>query len=195
MTIKLNNLSKWQELPADKSLFLRGGAEAVRRITVHFNTDAPTRIVAREYGVEYFLGRIDGKDSVEFSAEGEVEVAAEGDGSVWYWTDDGDVHAFEHAEGSRLFVKPMTRETRSPEMEVMARKIQERNDRRFEIQAAANQRLFDQLAAEREARVKLEAEQRLGDTSATGEPDASPAGDAGDPAPVGAGDGKPKTPA
>lgn len=192
MTLKLKNLSKWQELPADMSLMLRGNGDAARRITVNLNTDAPMRFVAIEHGVEYFLGVIDGLDAIEFSAEGLVELSAEGDGAVWYWSDDGDVHSHEHPDDMRLFVKPMTREQRSPEMEIMAQKMKAREDRRFAMFEAANERLFNQLAAEREARVALETKLPVGDAAAPGEPDAGAAGAPDATVPASAGDGSAK---
>lgn len=181
MTIKLNNLTKWQELPADKSLVLRGDS-GVRKIVLNLNTEAPTSFVALDKdGVQYFLGVVDGQDAIHFSADGEVEVSYTSDGVVWYWTDDGDDHSLEHEEGYRLFVKPMTREQRSPEMDALALKMQERADRRFALQEANNQMLRQQLTTEREqrdaeraaaaeaAQIALDAAARAGEQEPGGE--------------------------
>lgn len=169
MTIKLNDLSGWRELPADKALVLRGNGGGARHIELRVNTDYPMRFTALEHGVEYFLAVVNGTETIQFAAEGEVEVAAEGEGVVWYKFDDGDVHAYQHSEGYRLFVKPMTEESRSPEMEALAEKLEERHQRKLQLQRDANEQLFEQLAAERAQRVTLEREKLALDAAAAAE--------------------------
>lgn len=165
MPIKLKNLSKWTELQPDHSIMCRGDNDGgKRKIVLNINTDAPMRFSALEHGVECFLGVVNGQDTIEFTAEGEVEVSADGDGTVWYWTDDGDAHSYEHAEGYKLFVRPFEEESRSPEMEALAAKLEERHARRMALANANNERLYAQLEAEREVRVALERqEERVDD--------------------------------
>lgn len=152
MTIKLNNLTKWAELTSGMALMLRGSGPTVRKVRLQVNTEVATAFYALEHGAEYFLGVANGLETFEFTAEGEVEVSATPsveDGAVWYWTDDGDLHAYEHAEGFRLFVKPMSTEERSPAMDAMAAKLQARHDKRMAQQQEHNAALWAQLAKER----------------------------------------------
>lgn len=173
MTIKLHNLSKWRELPDENSLMLR--SNVLRKIKLNVNTEAPASFVAFEAGVEYFLGVANGLETFEFSAAGDIEVSATCEGMVWYWTDDGDDHS--HSLGDhKLFVMPMTRETRSPEMDALAAKIQARADRRFAIQEENNQALWAQLARERAERNAAAAQEPVDDPEPAGEPDAGEEG-------------------
>lgn len=191
MAIKLKNLSKWNELPPHMSIMCRGDNEGgKRKIVLNLNTDAPMRFSAIERGAVYFLGVVDGVETIEFTAEGEVEVSADGDGTVWYWTDDGDAHAYEHAEGYKLFVRPFEEESRSPEMEALAAKLEERHARRMALANSNNERLYAQLAEERAARDALERqEERLDDGSGSDGAERGTAGDAEAAAAAGSGAG------
>lgn len=151
MTIKLKHLEKWRELTNGMSLMLRGPGK--REITLEVNVEVPTTFMALEQGVEYFLGNVTGKEAFVFAADGEVEVSAtpsiEG-GQVWYATDDGDVHAYEHAADFKLFVKPMTRQQQTPAMRELAEKMKSKEEKRYALQAANNAALFAQIERERE---------------------------------------------
>lgn len=151
MPIKLQNLSKWSLLPAGEALVLEGNM--LRKIKVEFNTEVRTAFMAVEHGVEYFIGCVDGHDTIEFFADGTVTIApaAEGDGAVWFWTPDGE-EIWHGIEGQRLFVKPMTREVRNPQMDAVLARQAARYEKRFALQAEHNERLLTQLQEERAAR-------------------------------------------
>lgn len=159
MTIKLKHLDKWAELPSGQSLLLRG--ERKREITLEVNVEVTTTFTALEFGSFYFLGTAIGKETFVFAAAGEVEVMATpilDGGQVWYATDDGDVHAYEHAPDYKLFVKPMTRQEQTPAMRALAEKMKSKEEKRFAQQAANNAALFAQIEREREEHAAAIAE-------------------------------------
>lgn len=96
MVIKLDNLTKWKKCPAGDALLLNGVQP--RRVRVQVNTPEPTAFFAMpqtavEAAEPYFVGVVQGLETIEFQVEGPWVLKPEtesGAGDTWFFTVDGD---------------------------------------------------------------------------------------------------------
>lgn len=137
MVVKLNSLSRWLVLAADKAIVFDGSDIAERRVRIDFNLEAATSffIVDRD-GVESFLCSLPaGQETIEFSAAGTFSVYAEaGSGAVHYISADLEP-TFSEVVDPVIFTKIANRRHRNPELEEMMFRMNQNLERRLAQQA------------------------------------------------------------
>lgn len=133
---RLHNLDKWQEV-LDGHAVNFGSLEA-RRVRLDVNAPGPVCLYhANGNGEMTFLGRVVGRDVLEFFAEGEFSVTVDG-GSCWLFTVDGEDISFEPSLAPTL-TKIADRRPRNPEFELM----QYHANRNLELRLAQMRRELD----------------------------------------------------
>jgi len=169
--LRINNLDKWTCLESGKVLDLPSHSSEARKIRIEFNTDQPTRLDVVVGGKPTFLGVVLGLEVVEFTAGGNVQIAPQGDGDVWFFTNDGDVPSYTIADPD-IFTKVAQRKTRNRELERMMWKMEENMRRRLEKQAdeiaVSEQRRAARRAADAAA---AEADPETGEVKVKGKAD------------------------
>lgn len=171
MAIKIGNLNRWRLLPTESVLEfpVEGGA----RLRVEFNTETDTRIEAISETGTTFIGTVKGNDTVEFSTDGPISIAALSEGEVWYHTGDGEAEVFD-LQHLRDFKGIMQRAPRNPELERIMFTMQQ-NTLRVEAALAETKRAL----AEREAE---NGQVAVPNTSGTQQQETAPAKPATEPA-------------
>lgn len=117
MTIKLESLSRWNHLAPANSLILETRERGVRRIRISVNSPGLARFFVVLDGKERFLATVDRCDTIEFYAEGVVEVVTT-DENVF-------VHTAEHepthirVTDPVIFTRIANRKARNPDLEHM----------------------------------------------------------------------------
>lgn len=131
MVVKLHNTDKWSGLAPGKLLSFDGSAPRV--IRVDFNCPEPTRLDLVDLrGKVTFLAVVHGRETVEFTAVGDVDLVATADDEIWYFTDYGDGGgAYESYEAS--FTKLANRRVRNPDLELMMFKAEQRINARLAL--------------------------------------------------------------
>lgn len=163
-TIKLNSLDRWK--PAAGKLLVFEGRGA-RRIRLHVNSPGVTLAwLVQDEGDLQFLARVDGFQTLEFYAEGNVKVNLDG-GDVWWMCAESEPTFIEVADPI-IFTKLADRRHRNPELEEVMYRMQLNVERRLAQQA-------DEFAAAFERRRK-EIQNEVNDAgaaaSASGAPEA-----------------------
>lgn len=133
MTIKVRDITKWAKLPAGFAINCMG--EGLRRVKLEVNCETATRFDVVQGDEMTFLAAVDGLKTIEFVVDGPCEVAADTEGEVWFFTQDGEVTAIED-EGAKTFTKIAGRRSRNPELELMMFKAEQRMNARLESQRA-----------------------------------------------------------
>lgn len=155
MVVRVHNLTKWKRLKAGAVLELPGGEG--RKVRVEFNVTMPTVVYLVHGDKMTLIGRVDGLDAVEFSApQGDLHLACDGEGDVWYFTNDGVTYANDVSD-QKPFTSIMRREQRNPQQDLMMWQMQQ-NARRRELQLLAEIQRRDEAEAERVAQEKAAEE-------------------------------------
>lgn len=144
MVIRINNIGKWTELAVDKVLDLAG--EGQRKVRVELNCEAPTRLDVWQGVDKTLLAVVEGYQVVEFSIDGEAELAATSEGEVWYFTNHGDDLSVERPD-EKSITTIMSRRARNPQQELMMFKLQQNVNKRMDALAAEADELRAALAA------------------------------------------------
>lgn len=192
MTIKLDSLSRWAALPQGDVLTL-AGTVAERRIRLQVNSPGAARLfVVNADGEEVFLAAPVGRETVEFSAGGDVRITTADDDVFVYTAELEPTSAV--IPDPVVFTKIAQRRARNPEMEQMMFLMNQNMDRRLAAQAAEH---AEMMAAFKEGLANASGV-HVGETAEHQEPDeetpasadsAVPAGVEGS-APDGAGQGR-----
>lgn len=133
MTIKVRDITKWAKLPAGFAINCVG--EGLRRVKLEVNCETATRFDVVQGEEMTFLAAVDGLKTIEFVVDGPCEVAADTEGEVWFFTQDGEVTAIDDPEAT-TFTKIAGRRSRNPELELMMFKAEQRMNARLESQRA-----------------------------------------------------------
>lgn len=123
MVVRIHNLGKWKSLAIGSILHLDGMAD--RRIRLDVNCVAPTRFdVVDDTGVLTFVGVVQGLETLEFHAQGElIQVHATSQDEVFYYTADGESVAVEYPDEESL-TTPENRRERNPAVEAFMQKAE-----------------------------------------------------------------------
>lgn len=125
MALKLNNISDWSAVEAGESVMLPGGRH--RKVRLDVNTASRTHItLTTEQGEICFLGVVDGLETLEFAAEGNLRLdfVNSDDEATWIYTADGQQVAV-YAADQMPYTKPHQRRARNPEIEHLAMKMEQ----------------------------------------------------------------------
>lgn len=144
MVVRIHNVSKWAALQPGQLLELKGLQP--RKVRVELNCPAPTRVDLVEGDKTVFLCIAHGYEVVEFSAGQDVYLSCTSEDEVWYFTNDGDVTAFDAPEAVS-FTKIATRRARNPDLERIMFKAEQNALRR----EAALRSEFEAAMAARDA--------------------------------------------
>jgi hypothetical protein len=129
---RMFNLSKWTKISEGETVEFPSTRN--RRVRVEVNSPAVSRIwTVNDDGDLTFLARINGRDSIEFFAVGQLRFHIEG-GEVWIYTSDGeDISAV--IPDAQSFTRVMERRQRNPQLEYIAAQMEANMNRRMEKQA------------------------------------------------------------
>lgn len=151
MVVRVHNLTKWQQLQPGAELRLPG--DGGRSVRVDFNVTMPTVVyLLHGEGKMTLIGRVDGLDSVEFSApQGNLVLVCDSEGDVWFFTNDGVVFANDVSDQTH-WTNVMTREQRNPQQDLIMYQMQQNAKRRerelLEEIARRDEREAERVAAE-----------------------------------------------
>lgn len=163
---RLYNVDKWQRCPDGQAVnFSRTDA---RRVRLDVNAPDPVKLFYSDGdGEVVFLGRVVGRDVIEFQCQGEFAVTAEGS-DFWFFTVDGEDYSFELPDAV-ILTKIAERRPRNPEFELM----QYHANRNIELRMEQMRRELDSSWARRLAAAPPAAEElaaKSGGKSRGGEP-------------------------
>lgn len=182
---RMFNLDKWRYLAQGE--VIRFTSDRPRTVRLEVNAEDKCKFFVAE-GAEdpVFLAVVEGRDALEFSAQGEFDLLVTG-GSAAIYTADGDDWSVAEVDGA-TFTKIVERRMRNPELEYMMFVQNQNMEKRLAQQADELQRRFEASAAERDARRVPEPVAQLAAPVAEGG-GAATSGASSDPAeaPVGAG--------
>lgn len=183
---RLHNLDKWKCLT--EGVALNFASAQPRRVRLDVNAPGEVRVSHIDGNGEYtFLALVKGRDVIEFMAQGEFSVIAEG-GDLWLHTIDGENMTFSIPDAV-ILTNIVERRPRNHEQELMNYLMNQNIERRY----AQMREDLDREWARREAASKPAAEKPA--AAGDGKPAAKepePAGTAGgdkQPEPANAGDG------
>lgn len=187
MTVKLNSLARWANLPATEAIVFEGSHDGERRVRINFNLEGVTSFYIGDDMGEQFLCTIGpGLETVEFNVSGSFKVYAEkGSGVVHYQSADLEPTFHEIADPV-IFTRIAQRRHRNPELEEMMFRMQSNIERRFAQQA-------DEMEAIYARRLKEAQNARAAETHDAGTPSGAGAGEV--PAQGGAGEKPGEAPA
>lgn len=126
MTIRLEEIGKFVKLEPGKGIALPGER---RKVRLELNCQFPTQIMF-DYGTEepQFLCTVEGRETVEFIAEGPIRLWPDSEGQVWWWTAEIERSSVE--SDAPTFTKIAERQPRNHALEQVARAMQENSRRR-----------------------------------------------------------------
>jgi hypothetical protein len=148
MTIRIFKLSDWALLPPNSDLHLRLDNPG-RKVTIQFNTESLTRIgwVVEGSEQDQLLGVINGRDDVEFRPNGPGVVTVQGEGEVWFYTDDGEHTVAGDGAEQKSFVKLLEPRDRSETLERIIEMQNRTHKRLMAAQEAERVALRERIAA------------------------------------------------
>lgn len=113
---------------ADGPLVFDG--EKRRLVRLEVNTAGPCHLRLETGQDERFLANVNGRETLTFYVTGPAAVRCESKHEVWWWTPELESSAVV-VKDPVVFTKVMNRRERNPEIERMARKLQENAERRM----------------------------------------------------------------
>ncbi|MFC3705920.1 hypothetical protein ACFOOL_14275 [Devosia honganensis] len=135
MVIKLKDPRRWFQLPVGDVISLEGQGRRPVRLEVNAVTDASFQLVYPDDKV-IFLAAFRGMETIEFVADGPVEVWVTSESEVYFYTDEGRNLAFVN-DGKVVFAKPHQRRSESEQIIYMQSLMLENERRRnAKLQAA-----------------------------------------------------------
>lgn len=141
MTIKLNSIARWR--PAQEKVLTFEGHGA-RRIRLHVNSPGTTLAwLVHDKGELQFLARVDGFQTIEFHAEGNVSISLDGNDVWWSCAETEPTHV--EIVDPHIFTKIANRRHRNPELEEIEYRMMMNMERRL----ASQQAEFEEALARR----------------------------------------------
>ena len=193
----LKDINKFILAEPGSALSLVDG-EFPREVRLEINAEETVRLAVRSESkpeLLRFLTDVRGRDTVVFTLDEPGEVGWTSDGQVWLWTVELEAAAV--ISDAESFTKIAERRPRNPDMERVARKMQENADRRMAALVAEVRGTVDGLRAENET-LKSKVKEKAKDEPETvvhgkvrGKP-AKPTGEVADPPAEKDGDGDAK---
>lgn len=155
MTQFFYNLSKWRKLVEGEVLHYSNPMPRTVRLEV--NSPERTRLMVSEprTGEFDFLAVVDGRDCIEFSADGPFDLTID-EGELFLYTIDSTDWSVE-AAGFESFTKIVERRTRNPELEYMMEMTYRNMEKRFAQQQRELEQQFERRLARRDARAAAAA--------------------------------------
>lgn len=147
MVIKIRDPKRWMVLPADEVMALEGEGRRPVRLEVNAVTDASFQAVYPNGDVHH-LAAFKGMDTIEFVADGPMEVWVTSEGDVYFYTDEGRNLAFVD-DGKVSFAKPHERRGESDQI-IYMQGLMLANMQRREQQMAVYLAAAEARAAENE---------------------------------------------
>lgn len=127
MTLRLEEIGKFVLLEPGKGIALPGER---RKVRLELNTQFPCQIMF-DYGDEdqpRFLATVEGRETVEFIAEGPVRLYLDSEGQVWWWT--SEIERSSVVSDAPTYTTVAERQARNPDLERIARVMSENARRR-----------------------------------------------------------------
>ena len=125
----LKDVNKFVLAKPGEALSLVEG-EFPREVRLEVNAESACHLALRtDAGEPRFLAVVEGRETVLFTIEGPTEVWPTCDGQVWWWTVELEDAAV--VSDAETYTKIAERRARNPELERVARKMQENADRRM----------------------------------------------------------------
>lgn len=177
---RIFNLDKWRTILEGE--FIEFLSDRPRTVRLEVNARDRVRLfVQQEGGEPAFLAIVEGRDTVEFSANGAFDLYVEG-GECAVYTADGDDWSVAEVDAV-TFTKIVERRIRNPELELMMAITRQNMETRLAAQSAEMERRFEATLARRDAASAVTLPAAAGNVDqGTG---AAPSGaTGGDPAPV-----------
>lgn len=113
---RIYNVDKWQHCPDGRAVNFANTEP--RRVRLDVNApDAVKLFYSDGNGELMFLGRVVGRDVIEFHAAGEFSITADGS-DFWFYTIDGEEFFFDIPDAV-ILTKIADRRPRNPEFELM----------------------------------------------------------------------------
>lgn len=166
---RITNVNKWSVIEDGKAMHF--GNTEPRRVKIEVNAPDPVRLYyADGDGNITFLARVLGRDVVQFGADGEFSISADG-ADCWVYTVDGEDFSFSIPDAV-IITKIAERRARNPEFEFMQYKMNQNLERRMEAQRLELEQLWDR----RQAAIAAETTQPPAPVGGSGgEPQPAPA--------------------
>lgn len=174
--LRMFNLRKWTELSDGGALSFH--STRARLVKLELNSPGPVKlhirypdgVYARDEvandgsvveviapGTDYFLGKIDGRETLETWVDGQFDLFVEG-GTCFVFTADGDdVHAV--VLDPVIFTRIAERRARNPELEAIERRMYLNQERRLAAQMEDMERRYGAALSDLEERA-VHAERR-----------------------------------
>lgn len=145
---KLGNIDKWESLQPGSALAF--GNVHPRTVRLEVNSLDPAGLYYVDGNGEVtFIGRVLGRDVVEFKTVGEFSLQVEG-GEVWFYTLDSEEFAFEKPDAVSL-TRLVERRQRNPDIERIEYLMRANMEAIVENQRVEMERILDQRDAARRA--------------------------------------------
>lgn len=141
---RMFNLSKWRVVTEGEMIRFESSHPRTVRLEVN-SPDRAKLLLHEEERDPCFLAVVNGRDAIEFSADGTFEITVTGS-DVYFYTAEGDDWSVEPVDG-RTFTRIVERRSRNPEMELMMHMAMTNMERRLDQQAAELERRFERRAA------------------------------------------------
>lgn len=160
MAIRIRKLSSWKQLVPGKVLEPLIDT-SLRKMTVQFNTEQPTRIGWVTEGAaeprDILLGIVNGLETIEFRPPGPGVITVQGEGEVWYQTDDGESTVANDGNDQESYVKLLEPKDRSQQLEEIIIRQQAAYNRRMAQQEGERAARDAKIAALEAALAEQEA--------------------------------------
>ena len=125
---RIHNLADWHLVEPGKAINFERADK--RRVLLHVNAPAPAALYYHSSdGEVILLGRVIGRDTIEFSTMGEFALTAE-DGDVWFQTIDGEQIEIVIPDPV-ILTKIIERRARNPEFDRMMYEMRKNMEDRY----------------------------------------------------------------
>lgn len=129
---RMFNLDKWRVVAEGEMISFSG--DRPRTVRLEVNCEDRTKFYVEEHGFEpAFLAVVEGRDALEFSANGPFDLLVMG-GTAAVYTADGDDWSVSEVDGE-TFTRIVERKVRNPELELMMYQAQQNAEARFAAQS------------------------------------------------------------
>lgn len=161
MAIRIRKLSSWKQLLSGQVLEPLIDT-SLRKMTVQFNTEQPVRIgwvtTSAKEPRDVLLGVVHGLETIEFRPPGPGVITVQGEGEVWYQTDDGESTVANDGNEQESYVKLLEPKDRSQQLEEIIIRQQAAYNRRMKQQEGERRERDALIAALQEDLARQEAE-------------------------------------
>lgn len=143
---RIFNIDKWSRIPQGKAMKFAG--DRPRKVVLEVNCPVRTQLSLVNESGTHFLALVEGRDSIEFYVNGAFSIASSGS-DCYIYTVDGQGVTFEKLDAAS-FAVVRERRARNPELEYIARRMQENLERRLAMQADELRKVLERRSAPRE---------------------------------------------